>query len=439
MTPLRVLLPLAVAAGIGGGALAAAVLPGEPEAAGTTAPAGPAASTTAPRAGLGAGAGARGAAPVRIAPARPPRRPDVELRLRPGTLAIDGRTPDPDGGPAWAVRVFDADRIVAPASRRRGVDPTIGSARCAQLGRIVRGRFGWLDHEGTWRPVAVGYEGAPMTCGSIASRRAQVAADAVTTLRLPAAAPADAQLVRMAVWGVAPEGTELRLTTRGRAAGPAGGPRGGFLALLDPATRRKELRLDAVRRGRALPVTGLAARGGGPGGGDGARLVARAPDPAGGLPYALLVSRGARGLCTASGPRVVAGRTGGVDLVLGTFTEQAYGGGGCGMRPPTRARPLDVGYSLGGGVEEPHEEGERRGRVERRILPGRTIVSGIAHPAVRSVTIATPRDVRTLVPSGRERGFIAVYDGGFPTGEIVLTARLDDGTTRQERFQDAGL
>jgi hypothetical protein len=167
--------------------------------------------------------------------------------------------------------------------------------------------------------------------------------------------------------------------------------------------------------------------------------VARAPDPAGGLPYGLLVSRGRHGLCTLTGPRLVGDRAGAVDLALGTFTEDASGGSGCGVRPPTRRRPLQVGYVLGGGMQQPRDDAERRGRVERRILPGRTIVSGIAHPAVRWVTIATPRDVRSLAPSGADRGFIAVYDGGFPAGEIVLTARMDDGTTRTERFVDAGL
>ncbi len=433
MTRLRALLLLAAVAGIAAGAVGAAVLPGAPEASGRSQA--PLATSPAPA----PAAGAARPAPVRVAPARTPAaRPDVELRVRGRAPAIEARTPDPDGGPAWAVRVFEADRVIAPAARRPGVDPRIGSARCAQLGRIVRGRFGWVDQESTWRPVAIGYDGAPLACGSAGAAAAQVAADAVTSLRIPASSPGDAQLIRMAVWGVAPEGARPDLVARGRAAPTATGRRGGFLALLDPATRRRDLRLRALRDGRRLRVSGLALPGGSRTG-DGARLTARAPDPAGGLPYGLLVSRGARGLCTLSGPRVVGDRAGGVDLVLGTFTEQVYGGSGCGERGPTRDRPLQVGYSLGGGAEEPQEEAERRGRIERRILPGRTIVSGLAHPAVRSVTIATPRDVRTLAPSGPERGFIAVYDGGFPAGEIVLTARMDDGTTRTERFQDAGL
>ena len=42
-----------------------------------------------------------------------------------------------------------------------------------------------------------------------------------------------------------------------------------------------------------------------------------------------------------------------------------------------------------------------------------------------SVTIRTPRDVRTLIPS---EGFVmAVYDGQFPGGKVTATARMRDG------------
>jgi hypothetical protein len=54
-------------------------------------------------------------------------------------------------------------------------------------------------------------------------------------------------------------------------------------------------------------------------------------------------------------------------------------------------------------------------------------VAGLADPAIASVTIATPRDVRTLVPSRRAHAFLAVYDGEFPTGQIVITAHYEHG------------
>lgn len=74
-------------------------------------------------------------------------------------------------------------------------------------------------------------------------------------------------------------------------------------------------------------------------------------------------------------------------------------------------------------------EGDAEAARIRRTLPGRTTISGSAHPDVRDVTIQTPRDVRTLRPSGRSRSFLAVYDGEFFSGKITLTARFADGTT----------
>jgi hypothetical protein len=73
------------------------------------------------------------------------------------------------------------------------------------------------------------------------------------------------------------------------------------------------------------------------------------------------------------------------------------------------------------------------GSAIRRTLPGRTIVSGFAHPDVREITIQTPRDVRTLRPAGRSHAFLVVYDGEFFSGAITVTARLANGSTRTQR------
>jgi hypothetical protein len=77
-------------------------------------------------------------------------------------------------------------------------------------------------------------------------------------------------------------------------------------------------------------------------------------------------------------------------------------------------------------------------RVQRRTLPGRTIVSGFAHPDVRAITLQTPRDVRTLRPTGPSRAFLAVYDGEFFGGAITLTARLADGSTHRDTIPMRG-
>lgn len=51
---------------------------------------------------------------------------------------------------------------------------------------------------------------------------------------------------------------------------------------------------------------------------------------------------------------------------------------------------------------------------------------------MRTVTIATPRDVRTLRPSSTGRAILAVYDGTFPAGETVITSTFADGSTRRQ-------
>ena len=59
------------------------------------------------------------------------------------------------------------------------------------------------------------------------------------------------------------------------------------------------------------------------------------------------------------------------------------------------------------------------------------MISGTAHPAVREITIETPRDVRTLRPAGPGRAFLVVYDGEFFAGSITVTARFTDGTAHR--------
>jgi hypothetical protein len=70
--------------------------------------------------------------------------------------------------------------------------------------------------------------------------------------------------------------------------------------------------------------------------------------------------------------------------------------------------------------------------VARRTQRGITTINGRAHPDVVSITVATPRDVRTILPSRRAHAFVVVYDGSFPTGEVVLTARFADGSTHRD-------
>jgi hypothetical protein len=174
------------------------------------------------------------------------------------------------------------------------------------------------------------------------------------------------------------------------------------------------------------------------------QLLARAPDPAGGLAYGLGGVRSDRGgWCLTQPQRVVGDRVGSVDFDLGTFAEAFFPVTECSLpNDPLRERhPIGSVYSLGaGGGPEVENAGAaaRRARVERRTLPGTTIVAGTARADVRSITIATPRDVRTIVPTSPAHAFIAVYDGGFPTGRIVTTAHFADGTSKVVESFDVG-
>ncbi len=111
----------------------------------------------------------RPGAPCPAAPARPrPRDREFPLPARPPRHGpARGARPRPAGGAEWAVRVFEADRMIPPPSRRPGSDGVASVGLCAQLGRIVGGRFGWIDGRGAFRVVTTAaYTGTPATCVS---------------------------------------------------------------------------------------------------------------------------------------------------------------------------------------------------------------------------------------------------------------------------------
>jgi hypothetical protein len=110
-------------------------------------------------------------------------------------------------------------------------------------------------------------------------------------------------------------------------------------------------------------------------------------------------------------------------------------------RPPRRtqrefaARPCQMGTAAGGDPDS--ERGDPfldRAQIERRLQTGRTIVQATCSADVERVTLSTPRDVRTLVPSPVGHVVLAVYDGAFVDGELELTAHLRGGRTWTERF-----
>jgi hypothetical protein len=372
---------------------------------------------------LPAPAGAPRAPVVRVAPARPePTRAGSILLRTSGPVQIQARTPDPAGGPDWAVRVFRADRTFRAGGRVH----VASRARCAQLGRIHRGRFGWLDGQGTWRPVRPSLFASPTQCGSrlpdLGGEPALEVVQPVTGATGPT--PRVASTVAWGRLGTAAE--DVHVTVDGRTFEGAAGADRIVLRVVRPAggTPRAAVRL-RYAGGGAKRVTA--------GGDPGAVLAARAADPRGGPPFGLTASRGGGGWCLGQVGRIVDSRVGSIDFRFGTF--RARGPGDCARRPS--ADPPVVEVSGGGdlGDDPVYEEGAPAARgVARRTVPGLTWVAGRARDDVRSITFRTTHDVRTIVPQGPSRSYLVVYDGQFPSGTNEELLRFADGHTERRRL-----
>jgi hypothetical protein len=85
---------------------------------------------------------------------------------------------------------------------------------------------------------------------------------------------------------------------------------------------------------------------------------------------------------------------------------------------------ITVDQSLSERIEPPTEA-----EIQRRTLPGSTVIAGAAAADVKSITLTTPADVRTVEPAGPHRVFIVVYDGVFYRGTFTATALLTSGKT----------
>jgi hypothetical protein len=383
--------------------------------------------------------------PITEAPPRPPigRLPDG--RYDPGyshylverdSVQTVETIADPDGGPAWAIRSYIAERRTIRRAARTLDDYAFRQAyRCLELGRVMGGRFGWVYGDRRFRPHEPTAADQLMQC--VSRKRPQETHRHETVAEFPS--PSEPRIVRGAVWGMVAPGTRSAALTGG-----PGGPQrlalhdGAYLALLDPAVRRGDLRLvfDGADTTRVDRVPRLSGRTGQPVPGS-EQIVARAPDPAGGPGWGVAVAdRGGGGTCVGGAAQVVGDTIGSVDTDLALVAVDANAVVRC--RPPgegpTRRRPLWIGYGGGTGDPENRDPLLRRARVERRVLPGRFQLQVECHRSVERVTIRSPRDIRTLIPSEPGHVVFALYDGGFPAGEIVVTADLHGGGRFTERI-----
>jgi hypothetical protein len=336
------------------------------------------------------------------------KQPPVKAR----DITIEARADDPKGGPQWAVRRFSAP-----------------DSECVELGRIVDGAFGWIDGYGTFRPAHAGRHETPDFCNPARSLK-RIGAQTIATTTVTYAPGRSPEPARGVTWGLAapefravrPEGQPELPTT----------PRGAFLAVVatppPPSSKGELIRRDGSIRhydyGPHFPRPFILPKPGT------TRVAIEAPDPAGGQPWAILVADGPHGeQCRSQEGRLLGSQIGVIERPLDLFYPH-FGEIFCPRTPrePTPAYPLRITYGLWG-------EGfgdDSSGHVERRVLRGRVSISGEVDPSVVSVTLRTPRDVRTLIP--RNHLFLAVYEGTFPTGEVVATARLNTGRSVTRRL-----
>jgi hypothetical protein len=174
----------------------------------------------------------------------------------------------------------------------------------------------------------------------------------------------------------------------------------------------------------------------------------RAPDPDGGAPWGFAATAD----CSTAIGRIVDGHFASIDMhngVLKTGADVTGYRSSCLTHPealgPARLRHQPVEFNVQPISNEPglsENESEHKldlPEIERRTLPGQTVITGIARADVASVTLSTPSDVRTLRPSGPLHTILAVYDGFFLRGDLTATVRLRDGRVENEQVDGPNL
>ena len=354
-------------------------------------------------------------APLPASQAAPPP-PDLPLA---STLRETLRAKDPAGGPEWALRSWQG-RPNPHANFGGGYNPA--RFLCTQFGVIENHRLVEPRPGSEAMQLSVGQEyGLNGGCNAPSDlTRYAPMIEPVSYLADPYAyAP---RPVRTVVAGM------LRLdATRPMLVG-AGAPRPltldsnhTFLAVLPGRYWDAPLRVSATIRGRTVVGSTSPTF---PGAAAPAAPQARAPDPNGGAPWGFSAGHGS----TEYG-RIVEGRIAGIEERTGTLRNGPEGWSGGGSGPPLR-KPPPVRFDTQGGGESnlPWQSGPPPSpEVERRTQPGRTIITGTADADVSSITLTTPRDVRTLRPSGPTHAFIVVYDGVFFRGALTASVELRDG------------
>jgi hypothetical protein len=415
--PLRLLVLLSLVAGVLAGAIAAVAVPRDAK------------SVTGPRLEV-----------RRTAAALPAVAGQTSIDVLPGTTHVVLTAPDPAGGPDWALRRFSGPYAFPTDMPRRTIGKELlGRKDCLELGRVVDGRFGWLDGAGTFRPIAGGVAGSPRSCVAHGRRRADESAALASWVSHPDFG--EPQPLASVVWGSAPAGTHaltVALDDDDRAVHRGGD--GAFLSFLPAAGQSPDLHVVATDGAGKTSQLYVLLRPHAPGierVGRG-RLVARGPDPAGGASWGVAAGRTKDGRwCTGNAGRVVDGTVGQLDARLDLFYDQSDFVYSCPPDSPkvkakfrvlTRQRPLMYSYTSGGYLGD-QRPGGSAGRIALRSERGSTVFSGIARGDVRTITVVTPSQTRVVRPSGAAHAFVIPLEGTFPSGQITFTVAFADGTT----------
>ena len=381
-----------------------------------------------------------------VEPFRAPVAPEASLPALEDPIADSVRetqpVPDPGGGPPWELRSW---RGHADPRARFGGAPHPRTFYCWQAGvveggRLVEPRPGAasvpLEVSGTQTPGANGDTycagaGAPSALSLMPSVRA-FAADPSAYEPRPA---------RTVIAGVVPPAaTEPLLLGAGAPRALAPDANHAYLLVLAGSYWNAPLRVRVrLPGGRTIDSAPPSTR-------PILRPQVRAPDPDGSAPWGYTSTS----LCPSAWSlaeigRVVDDRIAALVARTGEMSlgpEQSSTGSPCASRNARlqqRFQRSEHGGPLK--IETLHSEPEAgaltQAQIDRRTLPGDTVIAGSAPADVESVTLSTPADVRTVQPVGPDHVFLAVYDGIFYRGTFTATARLDDGRTVTQRILGA--
>ncbi|MGX6446776.1 hypothetical protein ACVU7I_01705 [Patulibacter sp. S7RM1-6] len=370
------------------------------------------------------------------------------LPPRPGGAAVPsvyphlaGRRPrvvatvaDPYGGPRWAVRTFRRPNIqVLPGPRR----VRRGTVTCAQVGRVVDGRFAWV-HPGKRRALRVPVRTTDNTVCRGGGRGASIGVLHLPVGRAGASLPTAAATV---LWGLSRRaGASVALRTRSGVRTLPDRGAGTRLTVVRGGARigRAQVRVDGrgVRRGLDnQPFFG--GLGGSPSVAlDGLRVVGVAADPSSDRPKLVAVAGRGRERCWGTVPSLLDGEPIRVVTALGALAPAAAS-----CQAVWRVRPgtwTQLGGSAGTDGQQP--TAERRRQRERRVMPGYAeTVIGVPDD-VTELDVADASGVRTVrtIPVGPARLAVVLRAGDLPLASmaasrssrrVVLVGRTAAGRT----------